>query len=100
MAEPPELWLFAVTTLFVLVPGSLLTGLSLGAFRRRGLPQYRLATLGFLGVTLGTVGDALYQFLLKGSYALTGRELLLLQSVESALVGLGLVAMFLSLRGR
>lgn len=98
MSQPPELWVFALTALFVLVPGLGMTALSAGAYYRRGRRELAVAALGFGAITTGGVIDAVYQFGVRGTYELGGRELLTLQAVESALLGAGLLALFLSLR--
>lgn len=98
MAEPPELWVFVGINVAVLAIGTTLTGLSVAAYRRAGRAPLRVAALGFGLVTVGNAVEAVYELGIRGSYELGGRELLLLHSVESAFVGLGLAAVFYSLR--
>lgn len=99
MAEPPELWLFVASNLLVLVIGGALTALSLAAVRRSpSNPGLRTAVLGFGALTLGSLVEAIYEFGIRGSYHLGGRELLALHSVEGLLVATGLAALFYSLQ--
>lgn len=97
MAEPPEFWTFVASNVFVFVLGSGLTVLSLAAYRRRGRPALGFAVAGFAVVTVGTLVEAVYEIAIRGSYELTGRELLALHTVESVLVGIGLAALFYSI---
>lgn len=99
MAEPPELWLFAASNLLVLAIGGALTALSIAAVRRS--PEnaaFQFAVLGFGAVTLGSLVEAIYEFGIRGSYHLGGRELLAIHSVEGLLVAAGLAALFYSLQ--
>lgn len=98
MAEPPELWVFVAINAVVLAIGGGLTMLSAAAYRRAGRDPLLFAALGFGLVTVGNAVEAVYELGIRGSYELGGRELLLLHSVESGFVGLGLAAVFYSLR--
>jgi cbb3-type cytochrome oxidase subunit 3 len=98
MAEPPELWTFAASSLLLFVFGAVLTGISYVAYRRNGRhATFRLSTLGFALVTAGGLVEPVYQSVLKGDYHLTGRELLAMQTVEGALIGAGLGLLFYSI---
>lgn len=97
MAEPPEFWMFIAANLFVLVVGGGLTALSYGAYRRVGRPALRFAVVGFAVLTVGNLVEIVYELGIRGSYELTGRELLFVHSAESVLIGLGLGAIFVSL---
>lgn len=98
MAEPPELWTFAIANLVAFVLGLLMTGLSLIAYRSSDRsPSFRNATIGFGLLTLGMVVEPSYQLGWKNDYNITGRELLGLQTIEAVLLGLGLGVLFYSI---
>ena len=94
--ETPELWLFVLANAFVLFVGAELTLLSYRAYRRNGNRALRYAVAGFVAITLGSVGDLVYELGVRGTYELGGRELLLLHSAQSILVGAGLGVLFLA----
>jgi len=98
VAEAAAFWLFVVANLGVLALGSLLAALSLAAHRRSGRPELRLAGVGFALVAVGSVLDAVYELGVRGSFWLTGRELVLLHTVQTLVVGAGLAVVFLALR--
>ena len=98
MARPPELWayVFAYTVLFVF--SSLLAVLSYVAYRQSdGQQSYLTAALGFTSVVLGGLVGPTYQLGLKSGYGLTGVELLLIQTSESALIAAGLALLFFAI---
>ncbi len=97
MSEPPELWTFVASNVLVLALGGALTVLSYRAYRRLDRPPLRTAALGFGVITLGTLVEAVYELGIRGSYELTGRELLTLHTVEGAFIAAGLAALFYSL---
>lgn len=97
VAEPPELWTFLAFNLIILVFGGVLTAFSYLTYLRTGSEQFRRATAGFVLVTLGGVVEPVYELGIQGSYQLSGRELLAIQSVEGLLIGLGLGALFYSI---
>jgi hypothetical protein len=98
MSDPPEFFLFILANLFVLSIGTALTALSLATYRRHGNPTHRVGAVAFGAITLGGVADAIYELGVRGSYEITGRELLALHSVESILIGAGLASLFYALR--
>jgi hypothetical protein len=95
-SEPIELWVFVLANAFVLLVGTQLAVLSYRAYRRNGNSALRYAAGGFVMITVGTVGDLVYELGIRGTYELGGRELLLLHTVQSALVGAGLAVLFLA----
>lgn len=97
MSEPPELWAFLFSNLVVLLFGGGMTVLSVLAYRRSGTRSFRGAAVGFGLITAGALVEAAYQILLRRSYELPGRELLVLQTVEGVLIALGLAVLFYSL---
>jgi hypothetical protein len=98
MAEPPELWTFAIANLVTFGLGFVLTGLSYYAYRTDGHRRsFRNATIGFGLLTLGMAVAPVYQLGIRGDYNLGGRELLALQTVEGALLAAGLGMLFYSI---
>lgn len=98
MAEPPEFWAFIATNLLVLVTGGGMTALSVAAYRRAGTPSFRIAAVGFTLITIGALVEAIYELGIRGTYALSGRELLALHTVEGFLIAGGLALLFYSLQ--
>lgn len=95
MGEPPEFWVSTVANLLVVVFGALLTTLSYYAYRsRRATPSFRNATLGFGFITAGGIVEPLYQIGIRGSYELSGREMLAMQGFEGGLMAAGLGLLF------
>lgn len=97
MAEPPEVLAFLVSNLVVLCFGTILAVFSYVTYRRHDGEHFRYAAIGFGLVTLGGLTESIYQFGVKGSYWLGGRELLAVQSAEGLLIGLGLALLFYSI---
>lgn len=97
MAEPPEFWTYVIANFTMFGFGVVLTGLSFFAYRadstRRSL---RNATVGFGFLTVGGLVAPVYQLGLKGEYSLSGRELLVVQSVEGLFLAAGLGMLFYS----
>jgi hypothetical protein len=98
MAEPPEMWTFVLTNLFMFGVGLALTALSYFAYRSAGrVRSFRTSTMGFGLITLGGVSEPIYQLVLKGDYHLSGREMLAIQTVEGLLTAIGLGLLFYSI---
>lgn len=97
MAQPLEFWTFVVTTVFVLLLGGTMTVLSYLAYRREDKRSLWVAGFGFGLVTTAGVIAAVYQLGIKRSYALSGRELLSLQTIEGIVLTLGLLALIYSI---
>lgn len=100
MANPPEFWTFAVANLLTFGLGTILTGVSFYAYTTKGRRSLRDATIGFGTLTLGMIVEPLYQFGVRGDYALDGRELLALQTLEGMLLSIGLGLLFYSIYRR
>jgi hypothetical protein len=98
MADPLEFWLFVGANLFLLSVGTGLTVLSAKTYYRHRNPTLRIGVIAFGTITLGGIADLIYELGIRGSYEITGRELLALHTVESVLIGLGLASMFYALR--
>lgn len=98
MAEPPEFWTFVVVNVFVFVFGGFLTLLSFAAYRSSNWNRsFRNATVAFGFLTIGSGADLIYQMGIKGSYELSARELLILQSAEGFLTAIGFGLLFYSI---
>ena len=96
MAEPPEFWAFILSNVLVLLMGGVLMGLSYRAFSRSGNGSFRAASLGFGVVTIGALIEMIYELGIRGSYELSGRELLALHTVEGVLIAAGMAILFYS----
>lgn len=94
----PALWMLVASNVFVFVIGGALTYLSLQARRRVGKSSLNYTTLGFGLVTLSTIAEVIYAPAIIGVYQITGPTLLLLYTVESLLIGLGLGSVYYSVR--
>lgn len=97
MAEPVEFWAFLLGNAGTLLVGGGLTALSYRAYVRTHRDALRIAASGFGLVTLGSLVEVGYELGIRGSYHLDGRELLALHTVESVVIMLGLVLVFVSL---
>ena len=98
MAEPPELWAFVFANTVLFVFSSLLAVLSYVAYRQSdGQQSYLTAVLGFTAVVLGGLIEPTYLLGVKSGYDLTGVEVLLLQTSESALIAAGLALLFFAI---
>lgn len=87
-----------MANLFHLAVGMALVALSGQAYRLSGTRSFRTATVGFLLITLSAIGDASYEIGTRSGYQFTSRQLLALHTVESVLIGVGLAALFYSIR--
>lgn len=95
MAEPLEFWTYVLTNFMMFGFGIVLTCLSYFAYRSgRPRPSLRNATIGFGLLTSGGLVAPAYQLGFRGAYALSGRELLAVQSVEGLFLAAGLGMLF------
>ena len=94
----PALWMLTVSNLFVLAIGGALTYLSLQARRQVGKSNLNYTVLGFGLVTLSTIAEVIYAPAIIGVYEITGSTLLILYTIESLLIGLGLGSIYYSVR--
>lgn len=99
MSEPPELWAYLLSNAVVLLLGGALATISFLAYRRSGQRSFRDAAAGFGLITLGSLVEAAYELGIRGSYHISGKELLVLHTVEGVFIAVGLGALFYSLRG-
>jgi len=91
------LWAFVLANVFVLLVGSALVYLSYAAYRRTDANSFAYAGLGFGTVTAGSLVELVYDLLVHPGVDLGSGELVSLRTVESALIGLGLIVLFYSL---
>lgn len=97
MAEAPEFWTYVITNFMMFGFGIVLTGLSYFAYRSSQYrPSLRTAAVGFGLITIGGLVAPAYQLGFRGAYALSGRELLAVQSVEGLFLAAGLGTLFYS----
>jgi hypothetical protein len=99
MSSTPALWMLVVSNLFVFVIGGALTYLSFQARKRVDKSNLNYTTLGFGLVTASTVAEVIYAPAIAGIYEISGTTLLLLYTLESLLIGLGLGSIYYSVRG-
>lgn len=97
MTEPAEFWAFLAVNSILFLAGTVLTGLSYRAYLRVRQEAIRFAAGGFALITLGGLLELFYEVGIKQGYNLSGREMLLLQSVESLFISLGLLVIFYAL---
>jgi hypothetical protein len=90
--------MLVVSNIFVFAIGGVLAYLSFQAQRRVEKPNLHYTTLGFALVTLSTIAEVIYAPAIIGFYEITGSTLLLLYTVESLLIGLGLGSIYYSVR--
>ena len=91
--------MLVLSNTFVFAIGGALTYLSLQARRRVGKSNLNYTTLGFGLVTLSTVAEVIYAPAIIGIYEITESTLLILYTIESLLIGLGLASIYYSVRG-
>jgi len=96
MAASVEFWLYVLANLFVLLVGAALVVLSVAAYRRTSDRQFGFAAVGFATVTLGSLIELVFDLLNPGA-ELGSPALLGLRTIESVLIGLGLLVLFYSL---
>ena len=94
----PTLWMLVISNLFVFAVGGALTYLSLQARRRVEKSNLNYTILGFGLVTLSTVAEVIYAPAIIGVYEISGSTLLILYTIESLLIGLGLGSIYYSVR--
>lgn len=85
-----EVWMFIASNLLVFAVGGTLTALSYRAQRRLDHTSLRYTTLGFALITVSTVVEAFYAPGIIDTGPLAEGRLLLLYTIESGLIGLGL----------
>ena len=98
-SSPPTIWMLVLSNTFVFAIGGALTYLSLQARRRVGKSNLNYTTLGFGLVTLSTIAEVIYAPAIIGIYEITESTLLILYTIESLLIGLGLGSIYYSVRG-
>jgi hypothetical protein len=91
--------MLVLSNTFVFAIGGALTYLSIQARRRVGKSNLNYTTLGFGLVTLSTIAEVIYAPAIIGIYEITESTLLILYTIESLLIGLGLASIYYSVRG-
>jgi hypothetical protein len=91
--------MLVLSNILVFAVGGVLTYLSFQARRRVGKSNLNYTTLGFGLITLSTVAEVIYAPAIIGIYDISGSSLLLLYTIESLLIGLGLGSIYFSVRG-
>jgi hypothetical protein len=91
--------MLVLSNIFVFIIGGALTYLGFQAQRRVGKSNLKFTTIGFGLVTLSTVAEVVYAPALIGIYEITSSTLLVLYTIESLLIGLGLGSIYYSVRG-
>jgi uncharacterized membrane protein len=94
----PTLWMLVISNLFVFAVGGALTYLSFQARRRVEKSNLNYTILGFGLVTLSTIAEVIYAPAIIGVYEISGSTLLILYTIESLLIGLGLGSIYYSVR--
>jgi len=87
-----EVWMFVASNLLVFLIGGALTVLSYKAHRRLDRDNLRYTTFGFALITVSTAVEAVYAPGMLGTGALSDNQLLILYTLESVLIGLGLAS--------
>jgi len=90
--------MLVISNLFVFAVGGALTYLSLQARRRVEKSNLNYTILGFGLVTLSTIAEVIYAPAIIGVYEISGSTLLILYTIESLLIGLGLGSIYYSVR--
>jgi hypothetical protein len=98
MSSLPSIWMLVLSNIFVFVIGGALTYLGFQTQRRVGKSNLKYTTLGFGLVTLSTVAEVIYAPAIIGIYEITSSTLLVLYTIESLLIGLGLGSIYYSVR--
>lgn len=89
--------LFVVANVLQFSFGLAITGISYWAYRSNGRkPSLRNATIGFLCITIGGILAPVYEIGIKADYNITAQELLKLQIMEGAVIGIGLALLLFS----
>ena len=90
--------MLVISNLFVFAVGGALTYLSFQARRRVEKSNLNYTILGFGLVTLSTIAEVIYAPAIIGVYEISGSTLLILYTIESLLIGLGLGSIYYSVR--
>lgn len=89
--------LFVIANIVQFSFGVAITGISYYAYRSNGRTEsFRISTIGFACITIGGVLAPVYELGIKSDYSITAQELLKLQIIEGAVIGLGLAFLLIS----
>jgi predicted ABC-type transport system involved in lysophospholipase L1 biosynthesis ATPase subunit len=98
MTSYPHLWSLVLSNVFVFIVGGSLTVLSYRAHNRLGKASLRYVTLGFALITASTIAEVVYVPALAGGETVTDPQLLTAYTIESLLIGCGLVCIYYGLK--
>lgn len=100
--QTPEIWTFTISNVLTLVLGTVLTTVAYRAYRREGLRAFLIATAGFAFITVGTITEMVFEFVvndvLSGGATAFGRELFVIRTAEGVLIAIGLLLLIYSLQ--
>lgn len=88
---------FVAVNILTLIFGGILSALSYRAYSRRKIKSFKIATIAFVIITIGSVIEAIYEIGVRRSFELSGQELIILHSAESLLLAIGLGLLFYSI---
>lgn len=91
---------FVLMNFLTLLLGGILSILSYRVYRRRKTRSFKVATIGFVTITVASIIEAVYEIGVRRSFELSGEELILLHTVESLLLAAGLGLLFYSIMNR
>lgn len=92
-----EFFGFVLVNILTFVFGSILSILSYRAYNRRKNQTFKIATAGFIIITVGSITEAVYEIGIRRSFELTQQELIILHTSESLLLAIGLGLLFYSI---
>lgn len=98
MVNTLDFWAFILANTGAVTAGGLLAALSYLAYRQDPeKTSYRLATIGFGLVVLGSLVDPAYLLGWSVDFRLNSHELLVLTAIEDFLIAVGLAVIFLAI---
>lgn len=101
MAKSPELWAFILANGGLFVVSGLLTALSYLAYRQSGKQRtYMIATVGFGFIVLGGLAAPVFQLTSGIDYALSRKQILVIETVETGSIAFGLGLLFYAITQR
>lgn len=65
ISQNPEIWMFTLSNIFTLILGLVLTTVAYRAYRREGLDAFLIATSGFVFITVGTIIEMVFEFVVN-----------------------------------
>lgn len=86
-----------MVNILTLLFGGILSFLSYRVYTRRRAESFKIATFGFVIITIGSIIEAVYEIGIRRSFDLSGQELIILHSLESLFLAIGLGLLFYSI---